>query len=140
MPEQNIDTQLLARLLGETFRVQKQLEMAVSVDDGTIYGLIHGVEAALDSIRGDRWISNERFSKAEKVLSSVFDDREKLAKFKGFYDLERDWQNAGLDRTDAIILLTYFYNSGKFVDLINKMNSKYSPIECKTFELDEYDK
>ena len=37
-------------------------------------------------------------------------------------------------------IFTYWKANAKFTPLIEKMNSGNSPIECKTFELNEFEK
>lgn len=55
--------------------------------------------------------------------------------FKGFYDIERELQEAGVDRAQAIRILTFFQANGQFQELIAKMDTSHSPSECRTFRV-----
>ena len=139
MNEPDLNTRLLARILGEIFRLQRKLGVPVPVNSGTVYGLLNGVGAALEAVVGDRWYDSDRVHEATAVLSKVLYNRRQLELFEGFCDLEPAWQEARFDRADAIVLLTYLYNRGLFVELIDKMDSDRSPMECRTFQLGVFD-
>jgi len=132
--------QFLGRILGEVLRVQKKLDMNCPVSDGTIYGLLNGIEVAIDSTIGtDGLITKKQHDDMVRVMNKTFNDPEQMAKFTGYYDIEDDLSAAGIDRGVAIELLTYWFNKGSFVDMIRKMDSSNSPGECRTFKLDEFD-
>jgi hypothetical protein len=98
---------ILGKLLGEVFRIQKRTGVP-TYSDGTIYGLLNGVEPAIDSVINEiSFVSTELVDRAAKVLQPIFDDPAKLAAFNGFYDIEHELQDAGIDRGTAIqIFLT----------------------------------
>lgn len=133
---------LFGRLLGEVFRIQKAIpQLSCAASDAQIYGLLSGFEGAVDEIlerTGD--ISAEKVKAVMDVLEPIWSDEERLKKFKGFYDIERELQQHGVDRSDAIAILTYLKANHQFTDVIEKMDSSYSPSECRRFELTEWDR
>lgn len=140
MGTDSADKVLFGKVLGEVYRLQKKAGVPVPVGDGAIYGLLNGVKEAIDSCIPEAPIDNSLMEAATKVLSETFDDPAKLKAFSGFYDIERDLAAVGVDRGKAIVILTYLYNSGRFTEMLDKMNSTNSPIEVKKFDLSEFDK
>lgn len=133
---------LLGVLLGEVYRVQKRVDPSMcGVGDDTIYGLRNGFEDAIDYVlesAGD--VPAAQLSAMGTLLDEHFMDPVKLAAFKGFYDIEHDLQRLGIDRGQAIKILTYFHAGRRFGELIEKMNSDRSPSECRKFDLHAFDK
>ncbi|MGS0675954.1 hypothetical protein [Shewanella sp. 125m-1] len=80
-------------------------------------------------------ITQKQVLATSRILESIFRDKKRFADFQGFYDIEDDLKNVGVDRYDAILILTYLKANRQFVPLIEKMDSTSSPIECKTFDL-----
>ena len=62
----------------------------------------------------------------------------KLNNFKGFYDIEEYLVCRWVDRTDAIHVLTYFKVNDQFLEIIEKMDTSYSPSECRLFEFNQW--
>lgn len=133
---------LLGTLFGEIFRIQKAIpNLTCAASDAQIYGLRNGFESAVDEIlerTGD--ISAKKVKAVMDVLESIWSDRERLNSFRGFYDIERELQQHGVDRGDAITILTYLKANRQFTEVIEKMDSSHSPIECRSFELTESDR
>ena len=133
---------LLGKLLGEVYRIQKNNEdITCSVENAQIYGLLNGFETAIDyelEIMGH--ITNEQLTAVSKVLMPIFNDKEKLNEFQGFYDIEDELKSLGVDRVEAIKILTYFKAKNQFISIIEKMDSSGSPSECRKFDLYERDK
>jgi hypothetical protein len=131
----------LGKILGEIFRIQRYSETNIcSASDAQIYALLHGFEGAVDDIfeqMGD--ISSEKLQIVMDILEPIWFDKEKLAKFKGFYDIERELQEKGIDRPDAYHILTFLKANGQYTSVIEKMDSSNSPVECRTFEITEWD-
>ena len=136
------NTMLLARILAEIYRIQNALDgMATGGSPAQIYGLLNGFDAAIDDeIEVSEGISNEQLEAAAEVLDPIFSDPAKLRKFTGFYDVENELAKRGVSRVDAIKILTYWKAAHRFEELIAKMNSANSPVECKRFELDDFEK
>ncbi len=74
------------------------------------------------------------------VLEPIWADEEKLKNFRGFYDIERELEQRGVHRSDAIAILRYLKANHQFTDVIEKMDSSHSPSECRRFELTEWDR
>lgn len=133
---------LFGRLLGEVFRIQRSLpDLACAASDAQIYGLLNGFEDSLNEIlerTGD--ISAEKVKAVMDVLEPIWADADKLKSFKGFYDIERELEQRGVDRSDAIAILRYLKANHQFTDVIEKMDSSHSPTECRRFELTEWDR
>ncbi|MGI2294158.1 hypothetical protein [Paenibacillus sp. GXUN7292] len=105
-----------------------------------MYGLLNGMETIVDEeISRIGFISNEKFSAMCKILDGYFYDQTNLDKFRGFYDIESELNSVGVDRSEAIRILTYLKANGSYEELIDKMNSQYSPVECKRFKVSELD-
>ena len=139
----NLKTKImLGKILGELYRIQNSPNvMKCPASSGRIYGLLNGIEDAIDAdIQTSSLISTDKVDAVCEVLNPIFSDPTKLQEFTGFYDIEEELDKRNVDRSDAIRILTYLYADGKFSTVIEKMNSQNSPIECKTFELTEWDK
>ena len=133
------NTLLLGKLLAEIYRLQKNANVP-TVDDACIYGLKNGFESAIrDEVERIGSISGQQLKHVMNVLEPIWQNKAKLAAFKGFYDIERELADGGVDRTDAIHILTYLSQTGQFAEVIAKMDSSNSPGECRTFKLDEWD-
>jgi hypothetical protein len=132
--------QILARTLGEVYRIQQHLGVNTPVSDGVVYGLLNGVEDAVLRILQKDPLTKAESDAAEEFLDKKFyRDSDSMANLKGFYDIEQDLAGLGVDRSKAIALFTYVYNDHRFGEIVEKLNSGYSPVECKTFELSDCD-
>nr|WP_319401862.1 hypothetical protein [uncultured Carboxylicivirga sp.] len=130
------------KILGEIYRIQNNSEdMACPAEPSQIFGLLNGFENVIDEeIERIGAVSREELYAVMDVLDEYWRDLEKRQEFKGFYDIEHKLQQRGIGRGKAIPILTYLKANHQFVELIDKMNSQHSPIECKNFDLDEFEK
>jgi hypothetical protein len=129
----------IGKILGEIYRTQLHLGMSTA-SDATIYGLLNGIETvAEEELQGISVVSKEHLHNVAEVLDEIFLSPEKLDAFKGYYDIEGKLQERGVDRMTALTAMKYFYANRQFVEVISKMNSSHSPVECKTFEIDKSD-
>jgi len=132
----------LGKILGEIYRIEKrnsQISCPASV--GRIYGLLNGFEDAIDQeLESIGYISSAQVEHTCDILDAIYTNPVKMKGFKGFYDIERLLNEVGVDRGNALQILTYLYADGRFVELIDKMNTSDSPSECKTFKISEWDK
>lgn len=125
---------LFGYLLGETFRIQKKLGIC-NVSDSTIFGLLNGMDDVLREVEAlIPVISDGLVKKAADILQPYLDDPAKP--LAGYYQIEKELEAAGIDRGRAIVIFTYFKASGIYVEVLEKLNTDESPIECKTFDLD----
>ncbi len=124
---------LLGKILGETYRIQKKLDIC-NVSDGEIYGLLNGFEIILDKKISDYQITTEQYDSAVKVLNEIFYDKEKLKNFDGYYSIEQKMESVGIGRNEAITLFNYFNAIGSFKELIEKLDSRNSPNELRKFD------
>lgn len=132
---------MFGKVLGETYRVQKHLGMPCSAGDATIYGLLNGIERAVDDVLLRREvITNQQYEDMCDVLDEIQLDREKLDAFQGFYGIESALKSRGIDRSTAISILRYMKARDVYVDVIAKMDTMHSPTEARRFELADYDK
>jgi hypothetical protein len=133
----------LGRILGEIYRLQRRVEPGmVGVEDCTLYGLINGIEEAVDNFvtideSGEPrdWVANEQLEAMREILRAVEADHERKAAFTGYYDIDERVRSAGLGRGAAIQTLTYLKAGGEFLNLIARMESQNSPSECRRFPL-----
>lgn len=129
------------KILGEIYRLQRVQGLPVAADLGRVYGLLNGIERAIDEeFESVGFVSEAQVAHAQTVLDEYFYDSAKLDAFKGFYDVEGQLEAGGVSRDDAISIFKYFLASRSYVELIERMDSKHSPIECKNFSLDEWSK
>ena len=136
------DTKLLfGKILGEIYRIQKATDgIACPASPGQVYALLNGFEDAVDQeIEMMGSITKDQVRAVMDVLDPIWMDQEKLANFKGFYDIENELQSRGVDRWDAIGVLTYLKANHQFEEIIAKMDTSGSPSECRRFELSEWD-
>ena len=119
------------RILGEVLRVQKRQGICCESND-TIYGLLNGFEHVLDEvIESPKGISKEQVKAVGDVLDQYFLQKKELT---GFYDIEDELQKRGVDRGEAMEILTYFKAGDKYKELFPKFDTNNSPTECRTFE------
>lgn len=103
----------LGKILGELYRLQRRIDpQMVGVGDATIYGLVHGSEDVLPSelnIR-DEDGSEIGVSSAEvRVVVDILSEywRGEKPMLTGFYEIESQLKQAGIDRMKAKQILTY---------------------------------
>ncbi|MCP5213004.1 MAG: hypothetical protein H6998_18970 [Hahellaceae bacterium] len=136
------DTKLLfGKILGEIYRIQMATDgVACPSSPGQVFGLLNGFELAVEQeIERMGFISKDQVKAVMDVLDPIWMDQEKLANFKGFYDIEDELNRKGVDRGEAIQVLTYLKANNQFEEVIEKMDSSGSPSECRRFELSEWD-
>jgi hypothetical protein len=121
----------LGRLLAQGLRIQKRQDRSkFKVSDDVLYGLEHGIESVIDEELFPPGITSEKHSALVRILNEIFSDPNKVAAFKGFYDIQPDVEAAGISRGEAMVLLTYLHSRGQFVEIIKKMDTSHSPSEC----------
>ena len=132
---------LLGKLLGEIYRIEKRTQsMPCPVDDSRVFGLVNGFETAIDEeLESIGFVTGDQVDAVADALEPYFLSPEKLAHFKGFYDIEDELESRGVDRATALAIITYFNMRGQFSSVISKMDSSGSPTECRTFEPSEFD-
>jgi hypothetical protein len=139
MNEIDTNALLLGKLLAEVYRVQRKLEIPTA-DDATIYGLRNGFETVVaEELERIGFVSKAQVKHVMDVLDPIWQDPTKLVAFKGFYDIERELESGGVDRTTAIAVLTYLNAHGQFTDVIAKMDTSGSPGECRKFDLSKWE-
>ena len=126
-------------ILGEVYRLQKMInEDLCPAGDSTIYGLVNGIEDVIDSqIDLSRLINSEQMENANSILRENYISEEKIAEFNGFYDIEEELNDLGIDRALAIRIFKYIKGRGDFPELFEKMDSAGSPGECRGFNINE---
>jgi hypothetical protein len=131
---------ILGKILGEIYRIQRSTEgISCSASDSHIFALLHGFEhAAKEEIERLGFVSEDQLKAVMDVLEPIWLNPEKLAEFKGFYDIERTLKSHGVDRSDAIRILTYLNANGQFTEVIDKMDSSGSPSECRKFDISKW--
>lgn len=142
MSEENLDGQklvlLLGKILGEVYRIQRKIGLGTEGND-VVFGLRHGFESVLDeTFRDIGGISTAQLNAVDSVLEKYFAEPAKLSAFTGFYEIEYKLQALGVDRGTAMTILTYQKATGRYDSIIDKMNCSGSPVECRTFELDQW--
>ena len=125
------DSQLfLGQILGQVFRVQKRLGMAVPVSDQEIYGLVSRIEnVSHELLEQTTTVSLADLAAVREVLDSYYPTEEKAEKFKGFYDIERVLGKGR--RVEILKALRYLNAGGEYEELMAKIDSEHSPSECR---------
>ena len=124
---------LLGRLLGEVFSLRKAQGLPVRESEATVYGLLKGFESAIKEILPEEIVTIEQEEAVGDILDPIFLDPTKLAAFKGYYDIEHDFQTAGIDRMTAVKCFRKFRLEGRFTSVIDKIEAGRtggSPVEC----------
>lgn len=130
---------MFGRLLGETYRLQRRIESKMcGVGDDVIYGLLNGIETVVDDELNSAVVTREEVRVVSSILNEYWINPAKVQSFRGYYDIEPRLEEAGIERWKAIRILSYFRIRGQFASLIDKMDSEYSPSECRTFEIDAW--
>jgi transcriptional regulator with XRE-family HTH domain len=126
---------IFGKLLGELYRIQNKLEIATSGATDRIFGLLRGIEECIDEeLDNLSLISNEKISAIREILDEIDSDEERREGFKGYYDIRSAIEARGITRYESIQIIKYLKISNQFVELIGKMNSNDSPMECRHFE------
>jgi hypothetical protein len=135
------NTLLLGKILGEIYRMQSKAGLPCSAGPERVYGLLHGFEREIDDeLESIGFVSDAQVDAVAGVLEPIWQDREKTAAITGFYNIEPALESVGINRSVAINVLTYFSAARSYTEIISKFNSRNSPIECQTFDLDSTDK
>ena len=118
---------LFGKILGEIYRFQRASDVVVCPSSqGRIYALLNGFEGALErELEVMGWISDQQVKAVTDSLLAVWQDKNRLNHFKGYYDLENELQRRNISREEAIKILTYLKANHQFVELIEKMNSPH---------------
>jgi hypothetical protein len=131
---------MFGKILGEIYRIQSRKGYCY-VGKGTVYGLLNGFESVIDEeIERIGHVTNEELRAVVNVLNEYHKDQSKFNALSGYYDIEDTLDELEISRSKAITILTYLYANRRFTDVIDKFDSQNSPTECRTFELDEWDK
>lgn len=129
---------LLGKILGEIYRSQKASGVPMGKSDGHVYGLLNGFEEALNAEFVDiGFISKEQSNAVDEVLDEYFNGDKELS---GFYDIEHTLSANGVSRSDAIRIFKYLKADNRYGDLMEKMDSGHSPMECRNLDLSDCDK
>lgn len=131
---------LLGKLLGEIYRLQKNTDIPVGSSAGQIYGLLNGFEGAIDEeLEMIGFIPQQQVDAVGSIMDEIYVNPDKMNAFKGFYELEPEFEAAGIDRGQANKIIRYYYASNRFTELIDKMDTSGSPTESRRFTLSEWD-
>lgn len=126
---------VFGKLLGEMYRIQNKLEIATAGATERTFGLLKGIEECIDEeLEGLSLISNKKVSALRAILEEIDSDPVRLKDFKGYYDIRYAIEAQGITRYESIQIIKYFKINHQFLDVIRKMDSNDSPIECRTFE------
>ena len=127
----------LGYILGQVYRLQKRVDAAMCpASDAEIYALTHGFEGATEKILHEMGaVSVPEFTGAVDVLDPLFRFQEQVAALRGYTDLEPRFATNGVDRATVIRCLKYLLADGQFTEVIHRLDSEYSPAECRRFEL-----
>ena len=132
---------LLGKILGEMFRIQRASDIPCAASDAQVYGLLNGFEDSISEVlEGIGFISSEKVQIVMDILEPIWADSNKLSKFKGFYDIEPDLNNHDVSRIEAIQILKYLKANHQFEEIISKMDTSNSPMECRRFEISDWER
>lgn len=130
---------LLGKILGEIYRIQKASDIPCAASDSQVYGLLNGFEDSISEVLEEIGIiSSEKVQIVMDILEPIWADPEKLSNFKGFYDIEPDLKNNSVSRIEAIQILKYLKANHQFEEIIAKMDTSNSPMECRRFEISDW--
>lgn len=104
-----------------------------SVPFDIVYGLQNVFEVVLDKVIGDYKITMEDYQNFVNILNPIYNNKENLSKFTGYYDIEEKMKEVGIDCKKAILLFNYFNRKKSYIELIKKLNLPNSPDELKIF-------
>lgn len=133
---------LLGRMLGEVLSLRRALGLENRVGPAEVYGLLHGFERTVEDMLPETVITGEMEDRMANILDHYFMDADKLATFRGYYDMEPAIKAAGISRHEAIVILTKFRLEGRFVDVIDKIEGGRdggSPSELLNLAPSEFD-
>lgn len=142
---QIIDKYDVAKILGEIFKLQKRVDPDMCpVTDDTIYGLSNGIEEVIDEAMGYQPITDEKKVVTRYDLINVCDILDEyeygdIDSFHGYHIIEKEIEAKGIDRSKALIILTYLQIAGRYARVIDKINSSNSLIEMNKLESNRCD-
>jgi hypothetical protein len=129
----------LAKILGEIYRIQKRIkDLPCSATDSHIYGLLKGFEDSINLELDYELITKQEVSKVSNILNEIWIDDEKLKNFKGYYDIESEFEKLNIPRWKIILILTKLKSEDRYTRLLEKMDSNNSPGECRKFDIESY--
>ena len=108
--------------------------------DHVLYGLMAGIESVInqqipfDHAENQYDVSENQFNAVCEILNRYVDNPQELT---GFYDIEGELRDRGVSRPVASVILTYLKSRGSYLDVINRMDSDNSPLECREFNIPE---
>ncbi len=121
---------LLGALLAEIMELRQKMNLS-SCDKAEMFALQNGIVPIIDKhLKNYGLITQQHFNDVVWIL-----ERQNVETFRGYYDIERQLKEQGINRGIAHTILTYLKATGSFVELIQKMDSEHSPDECREFNL-----
>lgn len=133
------EKKVLGVILGELYEIKCLLKKK-TVDIALLFALKNGFESEINDQLNEEWfVSKEDEKKVADVLTPYFDDPVKLEKLSGFYDIERELEELGIQRLKAICIMKYFWTKGSFIRVLERMDTSSSPEEARTFNITEFD-
>ena len=125
---------LISYLIGRVLRLENKLGCS-DVSDAMIYAILNDIEIDYFNLIPERKITTEKIRALVDVITPIYNDKNKLEKFTGYYDIEPELEQRGVHRSEAIVILTMLKNQGCFKELIKKMDSENSPVELRDLDI-----
>ena len=127
---------LFGKVLGEIYRLQKEIDAKVPVKDSQIYGLIHGIEEAIDEEMTKTLLTTAQSEFLTDIMQSLDQGERKIT---GYYAIEQELKANGIDRSTAILFFTYLRGQGRFgEEAWKQFNTGQSPSECRNFDFSKH--
>jgi hypothetical protein len=131
--EDSMDSELklvLGKMLGEVYRVQRAQGIC-QVPDSKIFGLLNGVEEALDSeFENLSVISNSQISVVCDHLDPYFKGEKPIEEMPSFLNFRMELEQHGISHSKLIDILKYLHASGSYTEEIDRLGN---------FKLSDYD-
>ena len=129
---------MYGKLLGEIYRIQRRLDVEFKsdkshqlckADDKTIYGLLEGIEEAINpEIEGD--LVSQKDSQA--IVSLFHKHLDNLDQLKGYYtNFEPELQKQGIGRDTFLRVAYYLRFFEMYNPILDGIDTNDSPGECR---------
>lgn len=116
-------TLTLGKVLGELYEIQNQQGIS-KVDNGHIYGLLHGFEEALKKeFENLNFISQEEVEAVSQYFSSYIEARTETDELPPFDSIRSQMKKQGIDQERLITILRYLNASDRLNVDVNHLGN-----------------
>lgn len=112
---------VLGKMLGETYRIQKE-QGIVQVDDGRIFGLLNGFEEAIESEFDElEFISKQQIDIVADYFDPYWKEEKSIDEMPSFLQVRMDLEKKDITHARLINIFKYLKATDRFNTEIDKL-------------------